>query len=710
MVVAASAQYGQRIRDQESARRQSAIRSAQEIGPLPAVADPARRARCVASLRVFCETCFPSLFKLAWSRNHRRALQKLENAIKNGDLFALAMPRGSGKTSIARAAALWAILGGYRRFVVIIAANGGKAEEAIDALKKFVRLNVDLHQDFGPELHGFIKLENQSRRCEGQKCDGVSTDIGWGKDELVFPTVPGGSCNGAVITAFGIDSGNILGTQKVLSDGQTVIRPDFAIVDDPQTNESAKSPTQNESRYGIIAADVLGMAGPGERIAMAVILTVKQKNDLADRLLDRKQSPEFQGEKMRLMDAMPTRMELWDRYAEIMHEQLRKDVAGEGEADWTVRPASDATRFYLENREAMDAGAEPTWPERFDKTQVSAVQYAMDLYYRDRPAFQSEYQNDPVSREVSSTMRLTPNEICERINGTERGEIPVEGSILTAFIDVSQACLWWSVCWFDQDFNGGVVDYGAFPEQGRSYFSLGDVESGGKTLQSEYKNAAGLDGQLYGGLDDLTKELLGREWNRRDGTKLRIDRCLIDANWGLSSKIVKRFCRQSDFSAVLMPSHGRYVGATSTPFDEYHRKPGEKVGQGWRMPKPDDPRDPRHIAWDTNFYKSFFHARMSTAMGDPGGFTLFGKRDTASTHRMFADHCSAEYSIRVSAKGKEVDEWQEKPGVDNHWFDCVVGCMVAASERGAMLKSAGEHVKVVKQRKSLSQLAGEAKR
>ena len=70
----------------------------------------------------------------------------------------------------------------------------------------------------------------------------------------------------------------------------------------------------------------------------------------------------------------------------------------------------------------MDEGSGADLAARFDRTQISAVQYAMDLYYRDRQAFQSEYQNDPISREVSSTMRLTPNEICERINGTERAK------------------------------------------------------------------------------------------------------------------------------------------------------------------------------------------------------------------------------------------------------------------------------------------------
>jgi len=34
--------------------------------------------------------------------------------------FAFAMPRGSGKTALARCAALWAILYGYRPFVCVI--------------------------------------------------------------------------------------------------------------------------------------------------------------------------------------------------------------------------------------------------------------------------------------------------------------------------------------------------------------------------------------------------------------------------------------------------------------------------------------------------------------------------------------------------------------------------------------------------------------
>ena len=60
----------------------------------------------------------------------------------------------------------------------------------------------------------------------------------------------------------------------------------------------------------------------------------------------------------------------------------------------------------------------------------------------------------------------------------------------------------------------------------------------------------------------------------------------------------------------------------------------------------------------------------------------------------------AEYRVRTEARGRKVDEWKlprSKP--DNHWFDCLVGCAVAASMLGAsVMDPAGRHAKRVKRR------------
>jgi len=200
-----------------------------------------------------------------------------------------------------------------------------------------------------------------------------------------------------------------------------------------------------------------------------------------------------------------------------------------------------------------------------------------------------------------------------------------------------------------------------------------------------------------------TRRLLGREWPREDGAKMRIDRCLIDANWGSSTDLVYQFCRESDFSAMLLPSHGRFVGASSVPFGEYRRKPGDRMGLNWRIPNVQGKRVVRHVVFDTNFWKSFVNARLGVSMGDRGCLALFG--ETPVTHRLLAEHITAEYRVKTQGRGRTVDEWKVRmSAVDNHWLDCLVGCAVAASIQGATLPGMDVFVAVRKSRVKLSEL------
>ena len=165
---------------------------------------------------------------------------------------------------------------------------------------------------------------------------------------------------------------------------------------------------------------------------------------------------------------------------------------------------------------------------------------------------------------------------------------------------------------------------------------------------------------------------------------MRIDRCLIDANWGQSTDVVYQFCRQSSFAGILLPSHGKYVGRVELPFSEYKRKRGDRVGLHWRIPNTIGRRQVRHVLIDTNYWKTFVHARLAVAMGDPGCLSLFGRDGKA--HRLLADHLTAEYRVKTVARGRTVDEWKLRATrPDNHWLDCLVGCAVAASIQGAVL-------------------------
>ncbi len=103
-------------------------------------------------------------------------------------------------------------------------------------------------------------------------------------------------------------------------------------------------------------------------------------------------------------------------------------------------------------------------------------------------------------------------------------------------------------------------------------------------------------------------------------------------------------CRQSMHAAVIIPSHGRFVGASSLPFSEYRRRPGDRVGLNWRIPNVHGKRALRHVVYDTNWWKSFINARLCVSMGDRGCLSLFGTN--FETHRMFAEHLTSEYFIR----------------------------------------------------------------
>ena len=673
-------------------RNADAVRSAQDIGELPDVVDPRRKARCEQSFRLFCETYFPDVFYLPWSPDHDKVIEKIERAVTGGGLFAVAMPRGSGKTVLMQMACLWSALTGATPFVCLIAASAERARDLLENVKVWMETNTLLAEDFPEVAYPIQCLERITNRQKGQKHRGEPTRIEWASDKIVLPTIPGSRASGIVISCSGMKGSDIRGQNHARADGR-VVRPQLVMVDDPQTTESAWSPSQSQRREAILAGDVLGMAGPGKKIAGLMACTVIRPADMADNILDRDKHPEWQGERTKMVYRFPSNEKLWARYAELRADSLRND--GDG---------SEATEFYRVNREAMDDGAVIAWPQRFHEDEISAIQHAMNLRLRDEAAFFAEYQNEPIVETEGEEM-LSAEEIAAKTNGYARGALPIGCNHLTMFIDVQQKALFWMLCGIEEDFTGSILDYGTWPDQRRDYFTLRDMR---RTLQ-QAKPKAGLEGAIYHGLETFTTEALPRVYRREDGAEMRIDRCLIDANWGQSTDVVYQFCRQSVHAGVLLPSHGKYVGASSVPFSEYKRKRGDRVGLHWRIPNIIGRRQVRHVLVDTNYWKSFVHARLAVAMGDPGCFSLFG-RDPKS-HRLLADHLRAEYRIRTQGRGRTVDEWKLRATrPDNHWLDCLVGCAVAASIQGAALRPLDTPARGLKPRLKLSKLQAQRNR
>ena len=103
-VVDLSAEYAA-MKERAAERNRMRSEAGRDIGELPEVINPERKARAENDFRYFCEVYFPLTFHLAWSPDHLKVIGKVEEAVLHGGLFALAMPRASGKTSIAECAA-----------------------------------------------------------------------------------------------------------------------------------------------------------------------------------------------------------------------------------------------------------------------------------------------------------------------------------------------------------------------------------------------------------------------------------------------------------------------------------------------------------------------------------------------------------------------------------------------------------------------------
>ena len=260
----------------------------------------------------------------------------------------------------------------------------------------------------------------------------------------------------------------------------------------------------------------------------------------------------------------PTNIKLWDEYSQIRAESFQ---AGGN--------ASEGTAYYAEHREAMDEGAEVAWPQRKHDDELSALQHAMNLYYRDAAAFNAEYQNEPTVGDKDDIL-LTVDDVMAKVNDRKRGEIPLKCQYLTMFCDVHDTLIYYCVCAWEDDFTGYIVDYGTYPEQKRLIFTM---KTATRKLSGEIKGA-GIDAAIQSGLNNLITDYLARDWHRQGGATMRIDRGFIDS--GYKPGIVENVRRKVGNS--IMSSRGVGLKAASRPMSSYIKKPGERYGFHWYIP------------------------------------------------------------------------------------------------------------------------------
>lgn len=681
--ISSDAGYAAKL-ERDRQRQRKLAESGRDIGPIPAVVDVRRRHRCRYSLLDHLSTYHASVYNRPWAGYHIAIAERIESAIFRGGWFALAVPRGGGKTAMCEGAVEWALLHGHKRWPLLIGPTEDKALASLKNLKTELSLNPLLLDDFPDVCFAIAALDGSARRCEGQLCCGVPTLPYWGTHKIILPTISPeewerwvsqydreGVNRPVRVGGHRLGVGGLTGSLRGQSEKTAeleMIRPDFALADDPQTRESAKSYSQSEYRRQILTGDIAYLSGGQQKMSVVVPCTVIYRGDMADQLLDRTINPEWRAERHKMLISMPDRMDLWDQYAEIRRDCLRQDLSTQA-----------ATDFYIANREEMDRGAEASWPERFFEDEVSAIQHAMNLKIRDEVSFQAEGQNEPIADAQMEAVLCSINTIMKKFTHVGQYVVPHYAAKLAAHIDVQASLLYYTVAAASLRFETAVIDYGSVPDQKRTFFTMAESL---RTLADEFPGYTP-DVQLYRGIQAAIAMLATRLFRREDGAEMSIGRITVDC--GFMSATVIKACRESPFSGVVLPVQGISVRAKDQPFVLRKRKDGETKGHGWIIkPKPDTP-SVLYGQVDANFWKTQVHGMFNTPVGD-GSLSLW--KDRGERHRMFALHCHGENPTLVEANENKVVEWDLKPEhPDNHHFDNIANCLAALSMQGCVLPS-----------------------
>lgn len=645
----------------EKAREASALRSliGREIAPLPPVKDPARRRACSKDLRLFLLTYFPKKYKKPFGRPHLELIRNIERVVLEGGKQAVALPRGSGKTTICIGSCVWALVYGWRRFVVPVAANTKEARKILRAIAASFTSSPTLAEDFPEVCFPLQRLRGSALLARGQLFYGQPVNVVITADSLKLPTIPGSKASGATIASYGIRAA-IRGLSAENPDGSTD-RPDLLFLDDLQTDGVAINPARVAALEETVAGTLEGLAENGAELAQIQTCTVRAPDDYSDRTLNRELYPRWNGLRIASLEKLPTRLDLWREYRSI----------------WFV-DEERATAFYREHLDEMREGAIVSWPEAYTGTRlVDSLEYYMVRWCENERAFWAEQQNAPLEA-ASGSVKVPAKEIAKRLNGRLRGEVPPETAKITAAVDVHGDLLYYSVCAWKTDFSGAVLDYGTWPEQKRRYFTKAD--GGLETLKRVYPEETA-DGRVQRGLEDLFTELLEREFPAAEAPagapEKRIDRILVDAGW--KPEVVENAIRRTDPRAVI-PSRGVAVLASRSPMRSWPKKAGRVFG--WHLIEERSAASSlRSFLIDVNYWKTKAHEALGLYPGESGSFSLYGSE--RNEHRLFSEHLAAETARLVEFATNKVVEWAlniNRP--DNHYFDTVVYNFAAASSLG----------------------------
>jgi predicted phage terminase large subunit-like protein len=333
-------EFAKRLAELGSELRRQIETSVEGFAPDPAAADQ-RRQRAENDFAFFARTYFPHYVKFENSALHEYLYEHLPAIVEQerGVHQAIAAPRGEAKSTIVGMIfVIWCVLTSRKHYVCLIMDAFEQAGEQLEGLKAEMDTNPRLLNDW-PTICGRGRV--------------------WQQGVII-------TRNNRKVQAFG--SG-----KRIRGRRHGPHRPDLVIGDDLENDENVRSPEQRDKLESWLLKSVLQLGDATGSMDVIIIGTILHYDSVLNRLL---KNPLWRRKRFQAIIDWPARMDLW--------EQFEERLLNRGE--------DAAMRFYSQHQEAMDAGSRVSWPSARPLVRLMVIRA------KSHPAFDSEYQNDPMSQ------------------------------------------------------------------------------------------------------------------------------------------------------------------------------------------------------------------------------------------------------------------------------------------------------------------------
>ncbi len=292
--------------------------------------------------RFFAKTYFPHYLNKPDSKLHDDLMDHILPTVLFGNGHArkgIIAPRGAAKsTHVSCIFPLHALITQRKHYICLVMDAFDQAAVAIESIKAELEFNPRLAYDF-PEIMGVGRVWRE----------------------------------GMIVTSANVKIEGFGTGKKVRGRRHGPHRPDLIIFDDIENDENVESPRQRDKLYRWVNKAAMKLGPTDGSIDALYVGTILHFDAVIKRMAKK---PGWNFKAYQAILTFPDRMDLWDRWEELF-----------------INDDPNAEAFYLQNKAEMDQGAVLNWP------QMQSLLFLMKERAGDHESFESEYQNNPVSKD-----------------------------------------------------------------------------------------------------------------------------------------------------------------------------------------------------------------------------------------------------------------------------------------------------------------------